>query len=130
MSWRYVYARESVLDETIWSVREFYELEDGRVAWSAKPVAPIGDSLTELHQALDRMLSGTRAEILDLDRDPPGLVEMDAEGPIPYLVIGNSEPLPEGLPDELAELLRAGRAAQGWCDHGRRIDTCPDCAQS
>lgn len=41
---------------------------------------------------------------------------------IPYLALGNSEPLPDNLPPELTAILRKHRTAAGWCDHGRRFD--------
>lgn len=43
---------------------------------------------------------------------------------VPYLAVGNSEPLPEGLPAELVAVLRGYRTKAGWCDHGRRLGAC------
>jgi hypothetical protein len=44
---------------------------------------------------------------------------------IPYLAIGNSEPIPDGLPDELLAIIREGRYKAGWCDHGNKLGECP-----
>jgi hypothetical protein len=41
--------------------------------------------------------------------------------------LGNNEPLPEHLPEQLKSILRDGRARAGYCDHGRQIDDCKDC---
>lgn len=47
-----------------------------------------------------------------------------APEPLPYVAIGNSEPIPTGLPDELLDVLRAGRTKAGWCDHGSLFGSC------
>lgn len=45
-------------------------------------------------------------------------------GGLPYIAIGNSEPIPDGLPDEVLEFVREKRTQAGWCDHGERFGEC------
>jgi hypothetical protein len=45
---------------------------------------------------------------------------------LPFLAVGNSEPLPADLAPALAAMLRKGRTAAGWCDHGNRFNQCPE----
>lgn len=47
--------------------------------------------------------------------------------PIPMLAVGNSEPLPDHLPEELRAILRTSRRQAGWCDHGHRTEVCEAC---
>lgn len=57
--------------------------------------------------------------VLDEEGHAPG-------APGPYLAVGNNEPIPEGLPDGIVALLSESRRAQGWCDHGLRLNICPE----
>lgn len=74
-SWRYVAARERQGDEDIWTVRELYD-DDGKLSWSAEPMAPQGDGWMDLADDCGRMNTGVlAARFLDLTLDPPALVE-------------------------------------------------------
>ncbi len=48
------------------------------------------------------------------------------EAPKSFFALGNNEPIPDGLPDEVVAFLREARRAAGWCDHGERLEICPD----
>jgi hypothetical protein len=54
----------------------------------------------------------------------PGSQEAQEPRETPFLAIGNSEPLPEDLPEELREFIRQGRLAAGWCEHGNKLGVC------
>ncbi len=45
---------------------------------------------------------------------------------IPYIAIGNNEPIPDNLPEELKNIIRQGRREAGWCDHGNKLNECPE----
>ncbi len=51
-----------------------------------------------------------------------GVPVADAGG-VGFLAIGNSEPLPEGLPPQLRATLSQSRKAQGWGDDGKPLET-------
>lgn len=72
MPWRYIAARERCADEDVWTVRELYE-DDGKLGWSADPIAPQGATWFELFDDLSRMGAIASAQFLDLSADPPGL---------------------------------------------------------
>jgi len=55
---------------------------------------------------------------------------MDETRDLPFMAIGNDEPLPPGLPEELTTFLRRQRAGHGWCDHGLRLSACWTCKES
>jgi hypothetical protein len=50
----------------------------------------------------------------------------DVEEAVPFLAVGNSEPIPEHLPEKLKEVIREGRREAGWCDHGNKPGDCPE----
>ncbi len=50
-------------------------------------------------------------------------VPVEGAGGVGFLAIGNSEPLPEGLPPRLRATLSQSRKAQGWGDDGKPLET-------
>lgn len=45
---------------------------------------------------------------------------------VPILALGNDDPLPDDLPEELKEFFRELRASMGWCDHGKQFGQCEE----
>lgn len=54
--WAYRVAKVRYGDEDFYDIREYYEMPYGP-AWSADPMAPMGESIDDLIQALRWMLS-------------------------------------------------------------------------
>ncbi len=50
-------------------------------------------------------------------------VPVERAGGVGFLAIGNTEPLPEGLPPGLRATLSQSRKAQGWGDDGKPLET-------
>jgi hypothetical protein len=55
---------------------------------------------------------------------PPSVQSDEQEEPehIPFLAVGNSEPIPEGLPEQIKDILRKHRRAMGWNDDGSKME--------
>lgn len=45
-------------------------------------------------------------------------------GGVPVFALGNSEPMPADMPEELRRIIRPSRTALGYCDHGNRLGHC------
>ena len=59
MTWHYRPVRD---DHGIWSMREYYEMEDrDGPLWSADPQRPSGETLSELVSDLEMMLTDARS---------------------------------------------------------------------
>ena len=97
MSWRYMAAVETSGGEGVWTIREFY---DGR-GWTARAVAPSGDTHAELREVLRMMTFDIEhRDFLDLDAGvvahrPGGLrADLSRPGDGPLVPVLDADGLP------------------------------------
>jgi len=70
------------------------------------------------HEVACRAVLEVLGEALDRQQAEHDLAAIEA---IPFLAIGNSEPIPAGLPPALREAIVASRRRAGWDAEGKRL---------
>ncbi|MDN5919234.1 MAG: hypothetical protein L0I76_29765 [Pseudonocardia sp.] len=63
-TWRYRVVRQTLHGETLYGVHEAY---DGGTSWTANPVAPVAESVTELRDVLAKMATAPEFDVIDDD---------------------------------------------------------------
>lgn len=74
-AWRYAVTRSRNEEGFYYEIREVYTDEDGKLSWTEDAVAPYGETLKEIQEALTRMASDALGNVLDLTTDPPEWVD-------------------------------------------------------
>lgn len=79
--WNYRVTRERFPDEDQYAIREVYYDGDKIVGWTREPSAPIGESVQELIEVLDRMRNAAAdvdLQVIDIsDDNHPVIVDGD-----------------------------------------------------
>lgn len=76
MTWRYALSRQSGEHGDVYAFREVYTL-DGKIGWTANPVALVEGSVEDMRVTLERMLEALDRPLLDMDADPDEFIKVE-----------------------------------------------------